>query len=84
MKKKIGTAALLLSVFLGGCGELWSEPVGTVAAVTAAENGGGAAEYEITELDFRTEDAEGFMLRLVKLPHVMNASLVDHDGEVTF
>ncbi len=54
MKKMIGAAALLLAVFLGGCGELWSEPVGTMAA-TAAENGDGAAEYEITEMDFRTE-----------------------------
>ena len=57
MKKMIGAASLLLAVFLGGCGELWSEPVGTMAA-TAAENGDGAAEYEITEMDFRTEAAD--------------------------
>ena len=35
-------------------------------------------------VEVRIKDAEGFMLRLVKLPHVTNASLVDHDGEVTF
>ena len=35
MKKMIGAAALLLAVFLGGCGELWSEPVGTMAATAA-------------------------------------------------
>ena len=64
MKKMIGAASLLLAVFLGGCGELWSEPVGTVAAVTAAENGDGAAEYEITEMDFRTEAAEAVRIEL--------------------
>ncbi|MFR3252134.1 MAG: hypothetical protein ACLTQL_14305 [Eisenbergiella sp.] len=35
-------------------------------------------------VEVRMKDAEAFMLRLVKLPHVTNASLVDHDGEVTF
>ena len=63
MKKMIGTASLLLAVFLGGCGELWSEPVGTMAA-TAAENGDGAAEYEITEMDFRTEAADAVRIEL--------------------
>lgn len=57
MKKQVSTAALLMSLFLCGCGTLWSEPVGTTAATAAAESGAGAAEYEITETDFGTEDA---------------------------
>lgn len=64
MKKMMCMAVLMLSMFLGGCSGFWSEQIGTDTAKAAAAVSGGEAGYEITELDYRTEEKEAVPINL--------------------